>query len=80
MFSDPSLALRCYFGPCSPPQYRLTGPGAWDGARRAIMALQERNVAQMKKNVLGTSYQKFFLMLVVGLFCLYLVLAHVVFQ
>jgi len=35
-FSDPGLALRCFFGPCTPSQYRLTGPGAWVGAKKAI--------------------------------------------
>ncbi|CAB4001441.1 dimethylaniline monooxygenase [N-oxide-forming] 5-like [Paramuricea clavata] len=80
LFSDPLLALRCYFGPCSPPQYRLTGPGAWGGARRAIMEIQERNVAQMRKKVLGTSYQNVLIKIVVGLLCLYFVLVRVVFQ
>jgi len=28
LFSDPTLALRCFFGPCTPAQYRLMGPGA----------------------------------------------------
>lgn len=35
-FSDPTLALRCFFGPCTPVQYRLMGPGAWKGAKKAI--------------------------------------------
>lgn len=35
-FSDPGLALRCFFGPCTPSQYRLMGPGAWAGAKKAI--------------------------------------------
>ena len=79
MFSDPLLALRCYFGPCSPPQYRLTGPGAWGGARRAIMEIQEKNVAQMKKKVTRRSYSNFFLIML-ATFCLYFVLIHIVFQ
>lgn len=36
LFSDPALALRCFFGPCIPAQYRLMGPGAWEGAKKAI--------------------------------------------
>jgi len=36
LFSDPTLALRCFFGPCTPAQYRLMGPGAWEGAKKAI--------------------------------------------
>lgn len=34
--SDPVLALRCFFGPCTPAQYRLMGPGTWVGAKKAI--------------------------------------------
>jgi dimethylaniline monooxygenase (N-oxide forming) len=37
LLSDPVLAYRCFVGPCTPPQYRLTGPGVWPGAREAIM-------------------------------------------
>lgn len=40
--TDPLLAYRMYFGPCAPYQYRLTGPGAWPGARDAILTLLER--------------------------------------
>ena len=36
LFSDPALALRCFFGPCTPAQYRLMGPGTWEGAKKAI--------------------------------------------
>ena len=36
LLSDPLLALKCVFGPCTPPQYRLMGPGSWDGAKQAI--------------------------------------------
>ncbi|XP_068688944.1 flavin-containing monooxygenase 5-like [Montipora foliosa] len=33
---DPSLALKCIFRGCTPPQFRLMGPGAWQGAKKAI--------------------------------------------
>ena len=72
LLSDPLLALRCYFGPCSPPQYRLTGPGNWDGARQAIMEIHERNVAPMKKKSLGPNYRRY-LVITGFLFCLCLV-------
>ena len=36
LFRDPALALRCFFGPCTPAQYRLMGPGTWAGAKKAI--------------------------------------------
>eukprot|EP00118_Oscarella_pearsei_P011254 m.74257 g.74257 ORF g.74257 m.74257 type:complete len:532 (+) comp35878_c0_seq1:151-1746(+) len=43
-FTDPKLAIQCYFGPCVPAQYRLIGHGAWAGAREAIMKAPD-NVA-----------------------------------
>uniref|UniRef100_F6VVQ6 Flavin-containing monooxygenase n=1 Tax=Ornithorhynchus anatinus TaxID=9258 RepID=F6VVQ6_ORNAN len=39
---DPKLGLKVFFGPCSPYQYRLTGPGKWDGARKAILTQWDR--------------------------------------
>lgn len=42
---DPVLWIKVFFGPCTPYQYRLTGPGRWDGARQAILNQWER-VAQ----------------------------------
>lgn len=41
LWRDPGLALRCAFGPCVPAQYRLVGPGAWEGARDVIYGVQE---------------------------------------
>lgn len=43
--TDPGLGLRVLFGPCTPYQFRLCGPGKWDGARQAIFTQWER-VAQ----------------------------------
>ncbi|KAI1720226.1 flavin-binding monooxygenase-like domain-containing protein [Ditylenchus destructor] len=34
--SDLRLALKSFFGPCVPYQYRLVGPHTWTGARKAI--------------------------------------------
>ncbi|XP_008275673.1 dimethylaniline monooxygenase [N-oxide-forming] 5-like [Stegastes partitus] len=42
---DPVLWMKVFFGPCTPYQYRLSGPGHWDGARQAILTQWER-VAQ----------------------------------
>ncbi|XP_026160378.2 dimethylaniline monooxygenase [N-oxide-forming] 5-like [Mastacembelus armatus] len=42
---DPVLWVKVFFGPCTPYQYRLTGPGKWVGARHAIFSQWER-VAQ----------------------------------
>lgn len=36
------LWAKVFFGPCTPYQYRLTGPGQWAGARRAILTQWER--------------------------------------
>ncbi|XP_074492059.1 dimethylaniline monooxygenase [N-oxide-forming] 2-like [Sebastes fasciatus] len=45
LLRDPVLWMRVFFGPCTPYQYRLTGPGRWAGARQAILTQWER-VAQ----------------------------------
>lgn len=42
LVTDPRLALEVFFGPCSPYQFRLTGPGQWSGARRAILTQWDR--------------------------------------
>lgn len=42
LFNDPGLALCCFFGPCYPYQYRIMGPGKWDGAREAIYTAWDR--------------------------------------
>jgi dimethylaniline monooxygenase (N-oxide forming) len=35
--NDWKLASQLSFGPILPSQYRLSGPGTWAGARKAIM-------------------------------------------
>ncbi|CAE1256187.1 FMO [Acanthosepion pharaonis] len=37
LLSDPYLGLNAIVGPCTPYQFRLTGPGKWAGARSAIL-------------------------------------------
>lgn len=39
---DPLLFFHCFFGPCTPYQYRLVGPHAWPEARRTILTTRER--------------------------------------
>lgn len=34
--TDPFLAFKCFFGACVPAQYRLMGPGKWQGAKKTI--------------------------------------------
>lgn len=45
LLMDPVLGLKVFLGPCTPYQYRLTGPGQWAGARQAIITQWDR-VAQ----------------------------------
>ncbi|XP_068599634.1 flavin-containing monooxygenase 5-like [Brachionichthys hirsutus] len=45
LLRDPVLWAKIFFGPCTPYQYRLTGPGQWAGARQAILTQWDR-VAQ----------------------------------
>uniref|UniRef100_H3D6L8 Flavin-containing monooxygenase n=1 Tax=Tetraodon nigroviridis TaxID=99883 RepID=H3D6L8_TETNG len=40
--TDPVLWVRTLFGPCTPFQYRLSGPGQWSGARQAILTQWDR--------------------------------------
>ncbi|KFO94621.1 Dimethylaniline monooxygenase [N-oxide-forming] 1, partial [Buceros rhinoceros silvestris] len=48
---DPRLALTVFFGPCSPYQYRLEGPGCWKGARRAILTQWDRTLKPTRTRV-----------------------------
>ncbi|KAL2771312.1 dimethylaniline monooxygenase [N-oxide-forming] 3 isoform a, partial [Daubentonia madagascariensis] len=58
--TDPKLAVEVFFGPCSPYQFRLVGPGRWPGARNAILTQWDRALKPMKTRVVG-SLQKPFL-------------------
>ncbi|XP_009271603.1 PREDICTED: dimethylaniline monooxygenase [N-oxide-forming] 5 [Aptenodytes forsteri] len=46
--TDPKLALEVAFGPCTPYQYRLRGPGEWAGAREAILTQRQRVVRPLQ--------------------------------
>ncbi|MBZ3887774.1 Dimethylaniline monooxygenase [N-oxide-forming] 2 [Sciurus carolinensis] len=48
LFQDPKLAVKLYFGPCNSYQYRLAGPGQWEGARRAILTQKQRILKPLK--------------------------------
>ncbi|XP_037104902.1 flavin-containing monooxygenase 5-like [Syngnathus acus] len=48
MLTDPKLGLSLLFGPISPLQYRLRGPGKWTGARQAILTQWDRVVKPMQ--------------------------------
>ncbi|UYV69878.1 hypothetical protein LAZ67_7001063 [Cordylochernes scorpioides] len=49
-FTDPILFFYCVFGPCLPYQFRLSGPGAWKGARDAILTYKKRMYAPLKSS------------------------------
>ncbi|XP_032662016.1 dimethylaniline monooxygenase [N-oxide-forming] 2-like [Chelonoidis abingdonii] len=55
LLKDPILALTIYFGPCSPFQFRLTGPGKWDGARNAILTQKARIIKPTRTRVVRNS-------------------------
>ncbi|KAM9384190.1 flavin-containing monooxygenase 5-like [Pholidichthys leucotaenia] len=42
LLTDPRVGLSLLFGPCTPYQFRLSGPGKWAGARQAILTQWER--------------------------------------
>ncbi|XP_077987003.1 flavin-containing monooxygenase 5-like [Glandiceps talaboti] len=48
IFSDPKLAWKCVLGPFTPYQYRLVGPGKWNGAKEAIETIWERVIYATK--------------------------------
>ncbi|XP_065265011.1 flavin-containing monooxygenase 5-like [Emys orbicularis] len=50
---DPKLAVEVFFGPCTPYQYRLRGPGKWDRARKAILTQGERIIKPLKTKAVG---------------------------
>jgi len=46
--TDPALAFKVFFGPATPYQYRLQGPGAWNQARKHIFTQWERTYQPLK--------------------------------
>ncbi|XP_028259363.1 dimethylaniline monooxygenase [N-oxide-forming] 5-like [Parambassis ranga] len=48
LLTDPRLGLNVLFGPCTPYQYRLRGPGKWPRARQAILTQWERVTQPMQ--------------------------------
>ncbi|NXU06170.1 FMO1 monooxygenase, partial [Buphagus erythrorhynchus] len=74
---DPKLALTIFFGPCSPYQYRLGGPGHWEGARQAILTQWDRVIRPTRTRVPAGSSSSFPSLLVVVGFLL--LLAAVIF-
>uniref|UniRef100_A0A8C0W0B6 Flavin-containing monooxygenase n=1 Tax=Castor canadensis TaxID=51338 RepID=A0A8C0W0B6_CASCN len=52
---DTKLAKEIFFGPCTPYQYRLQGPGKWAGARTAILTQRDRIFKPLRTRVLKHS-------------------------
>ncbi|XP_068950796.1 flavin-containing monooxygenase 5-like [Petaurus breviceps papuanus] len=52
-FWDPKLALKIFFGPCTPYQFRLQGPGKWAGARAAILTQRERIIKPLRTRIVS---------------------------
>ncbi|XP_069823524.1 flavin-containing monooxygenase 5-like isoform X2 [Dendropsophus ebraccatus] len=50
--TDPLLAFHVFFGPATPYQYRLMGPGKWSGAREAILTQWQRIIKPTQTRVL----------------------------
>ncbi|XP_051802581.1 flavin-containing monooxygenase 5 isoform X12 [Acanthochromis polyacanthus] len=48
LLTDPRIGLSVAFGPVTPYQYRLGGPGKWAGARQAILTQWERMARPMQ--------------------------------
>ncbi|KAM5147794.1 flavin-containing monooxygenase 5-like [Mantella aurantiaca] len=66
--TDPKLGFQVLFGPCTPYQFRLMGPGKWNGARNAIMTQWNRIIMPTKTRTLKKSTKDTSLpiMLIVG--------------
>ncbi|XP_069823523.1 flavin-containing monooxygenase 5-like isoform X1 [Dendropsophus ebraccatus] len=50
--TDPRVAFHVFFGPATPYQYRLMGPGKWSGAREAILTQWQRIIKPTQTRVL----------------------------
>ncbi|XP_042317154.1 dimethylaniline monooxygenase [N-oxide-forming] 3-like isoform X2 [Sceloporus undulatus] len=72
--TDPKLALEIYFGPCSPYQFRLMGPGKWNGARNAILTQWDRTLKATKTRVVQSTQKSLLLYFLLKIFVLPLLL------
>lgn len=58
-FTDQKLFWALWLGPSLPYQYRLQGPHAWSGARKAILTYKERMEAPLRKEGYRKTKRKF---------------------
>ncbi|XP_028587996.2 flavin-containing monooxygenase 5-like [Podarcis muralis] len=75
--SDPKLAWELLFGPCTPYQYRLEGPGKWDGARKAILTQHNRILKPLRTRPVDNSSSNTFVPLWIKLVGLVALLAAI---
>ncbi|XP_060588657.1 flavin-containing monooxygenase 5-like [Ruditapes philippinarum] len=52
-FKDINLWSKVVFNPATPPQWRLEGPGKWEGARNAISRVEEKTWYPMQTRKAG---------------------------
>ncbi|XP_069497187.1 flavin-containing monooxygenase 5-like [Ambystoma mexicanum] len=78
LLTDPKLAKQVFFGPCTPYQFRLTGPGKWDGARKAILTQWERALKPTRTRVIESHPSRSSLTLLLKIFCLFALLAAII--
>ncbi|KAF4008193.1 hypothetical protein G4228_019844 [Cervus hanglu yarkandensis] len=57
-FTDPKLAFQLFWGPCTPIQYRLQGPGKWDRARKVILTTEDRIRKPLMTRIVETDNSK----------------------
>lgn len=75
--TDPKLAIEVFFGPCSPYQFRLMGPGKWNGARKAILNQWNRTISATRTRVVPSHRESSLIVLLVKLMFLPLLLLAV---
>ncbi|XP_077134649.1 flavin-containing monooxygenase 5-like [Ranitomeya variabilis] len=73
LLTDPRLALHVLFGPCTPYQYRLSGPGKWSGAREAILTQMNRVIKPTQTRVLENTTMDRSIPLMLKVFALFIV-------
>lgn len=74
LWTDPILAFYVFFGTCTPYQYRLRGPNAWPGARKALLTQWDRVLYPLKSSVVkkeDSSYDLFSI-IVLGVILLFI--------
>ncbi|XP_054021432.1 flavin-containing monooxygenase 3 [Dryobates pubescens] len=74
LLTDPQLALQVFFGPCTPYQFRLVGPGKWSGARKAILTQWDRTLQATQTRITPVAPTTFPWLAVLGMLFLPLLL------